>query len=379
MMKVVLVLASFAAAASAIVRFTVTKPSLSLSGALSGAPKAQALYAAGAIDRVTIDDFENAQFYGPISIGTPPQSFEVIFDSGSSNLWVASKTCTQLSCLLKHKYDSSKSSTYHKNGTVFNIQYGSGPVAGFLSADDVTVGSITVKDVTFAEINNVKGLGPAYGVGKFDGILGMAWQSISVDNIPPVFEYMLHQGLVTDPVFAFYLPSKSGAVGELTIGGTDPSHYTGDLSCIPLTSETYWETSFETFNIGGDAFDLGTTKGVFDTGTSLIAIPSDKVAALATKLGAKPFAEGEYTIDCSKVASLPDVSFDFAGTTITLTGSQYVLTVETECLLGFAGIDIPAPAGPLVIIGDPVIRAYYTEFNWGQKSVCVAPMATYFN
>jgi cathepsin D len=88
--------------------------------------------ASGEESDVAINDYGNAQYYGEISVGTPAQKFQVIFDTGSSNLWVPSKKCG-FSCLLKHKYDNSKSSTYVKNDGDFNIMYGSGPVSGKLS------------------------------------------------------------------------------------------------------------------------------------------------------------------------------------------------------------------------------------------------------
>jgi len=154
---------------------------------------------------VIIKDYQNAQYYGDITVGTPGQKFTVIFDTGSSNLWVPTKSCSIFNCALHSKFDSSKSSTYIKNGTEFRIQYGSGPVAGYFSQESVTIGGVKVKSQDFAEINDASGLGIGYKLGKFDGILGMGFDTISVGGVKSPFHNMMVQGLLDEPVFAFYL------------------------------------------------------------------------------------------------------------------------------------------------------------------------------
>lgn len=80
-----------------------------------------------------LTNYMDAQYYGTIAIGTPPQEFTVIFDTGSSNTWIPSKKCTSLACYLHNRYDSSESETFESDERDFAIRYGSGAVEGFIS------------------------------------------------------------------------------------------------------------------------------------------------------------------------------------------------------------------------------------------------------
>ena len=320
-------------------------------------------------ENTIIKDYGNAQYFGVMEIGTPPQSFQVIFDTGSSNLWVPKVGCTHCGLPFishKSKYDDSKSSTYEADGKKFEIMYGSGSVEGFFSKDAVTIGEDIVLDaVEFAEVSDAGGLGMAYSIGKFDGILGMGFTSISVGGVPTIFEEAIKQNKVDQPIFAFYMGDN--ADGELTFGGYDSSKFEGDLEYVKLESATYWEIVLDSVSAGSYTMD-GKITGIVDSGTSLITGPRAEITELAQAVGESANIVGEYTIDCAKVPDLPDVVFTIGGTEYSIPGDKTIIKAQNICLFAFMALDIPAP-GPQWILGDVFMREYYTVFNYHDQTI----------
>jgi cathepsin D len=333
----------------------------------------------GADHVVPLTDYMDAQYYGPIQIGTPGQKFNVVFDTGSSNLWVPSVKCpiTNLACRLHARYDATKSSSYVANGTAFEIRYGTGSMKGFLSQDTVQIGDLAVKGQVFAEATSEPGL--TFIAAKFDGILGFAYDTISVNHVTPVWYNIMAQKLVSKNIFSFWLSKdpagQSG--GELVLGDVDASHYTGSFSYVPVTSKTYWEFRMQDFFYNGRSTGFvpsGGVAAIADTGTSLIAGPKTYIDNFNKQLGAVPLNGEGIFASCNVVDTLKDVVIVLpGGLNFTLTAKDYVLQVtqqgQTECISGFIGLDVPAPAGPLWILGDVFIRKYYTVFDFDASRV----------
>merc|ERR1712079_464839 len=114
--------------------------------------------------------------------------------------------------------------------------------------------------------------------------------------------------------------------------------------------ESYWEINLDGVKLG-DASVSSTKNAIVDSGTSLLAGPTAEVKAIANKLGAKSVLGKEYTVDCS--AELPDLSFTLGGQDYPLKKADLILQQSgSTCILGLMGIDVPAPRGPLWILGD---------------------------
>ena len=308
---------------------------------------------------IVINDFQNSEYTGMIEVGVPPQNFSVIYDTGSSNMWIPSSECTN--CGSHPRYFSNQSLAYIANGGNFSIEYGSGSVVGFFSLDLVTIGSISVLKQEFAEVTDSSGIATFDQDTHMDGILGCGFTSISQGLVPPVFLNALAQGLISDTVFSFYLSSTDGQTSELTFGGVDSNRYIGTLQYFNVTLEEYWEVKFAGLSVNGKAYNT-VSRAILDTGTSLLVGPQADVDNLVQVLGATMSDVGLYEYSCS--ANLPDLVFTFDTTPFHLTQSDYSIFDGTNCYLGIQSLS----DAPLWIVGDTFLRKFYVAFDYGTVS-----------
>ncbi|XP_034109870.1 lysosomal aspartic protease-like [Drosophila albomicans] len=312
-----------------------------------------------------LSNYINMVYYGVISIGTPAKDFKVIFDTGSSNLWVPSKACWTEACKVHNEYDSRASSSYVANGTSFFLMYGSGSVFGFLSTDTVNVNGLSIANQTFAEATDDPG--GNFETDKFDGILGMGYQNISEDNVVPPFYKMVSQGLVKHPVFSFYLAraGTSSNGGELIFGGSDPSLYKGNLTYVPVSKQGYWQFTMAGASVNGRSL-CNNCQAVVDTGSSVIFPPYDAYILLNQILNVR----NDGSVDCSSVSSMPVITFKIGTGKFTLTPSAYIIKVKNQCASAFVYLGTD-----LWVLGAVFIGQYYTEFDMGNNRIGFAPVA----
>ncbi|TKR70594.1 hypothetical protein L596_022599 [Steinernema carpocapsae] len=358
-----------------------------------------------------VNDYQDNIYVGNITIGSSGQTFAVVLDTGSANLWVPDTTCGNRraveasevgcpdycsnptfcqiicdpsccsspkkaaltsTCASKHKFDSSKSTTYQKNGQQWSISYGTGSADGFLGVDTVCFGDhntnqLCVPKTTFGQATSIA---PFFAGTPLDGILGLGFQSLAVDYVVPPLINAINQGLLDEPIFTVWMEEKGDVAntrgGLYTYGGFDDAHCSSkDLKYVPLTSATYWQFRMDATSAGSYSSSQGWDV-ISDTGTSFIIGPSDVIDEIANAIGATFDGFGGYSISCTGGA---DVVFTIGGNKFAIKAHNYVVSNgNNQCQLGMSGQD-SGGFGPSWILGDPWIRQFCNVYDIGQKRI----------
>ncbi|XP_053417490.1 pepsin A [Nycticebus coucang] len=321
-----------------------------------------------------LENYMDTEYFGTIGIGTPTQEFTVIFDTGSSNLWVPSVYCSSPACSNHNQFNPQSSSTYQATSQTVSIAYGTGSMTGILGYDTVQVGGITDTNQIFGLSETEPGSFLYYA--PFDGILGLAYPSISSSGATPVFDNIWNQGLVSQDLFSVFLSSNDQSGSVVMFGGIDSSYYTGQLNWIPLSSEGYWQITVDSITMNGEPIACSQgCQAIVDTGTSLLSGPTSPIANIQSYIGASEDSYGQMVISCSAINSLPDIVFTINGVQYPVPPSAYILQQNGGCTSGFQGMNLPTASGELWILGDVFIRQYFAVFDRANNQVGLAPVA----
>ncbi|EPS33343.1 Aspergillopepsin-1 [Penicillium oxalicum] len=338
----------------------------------------------GEVGEVGADDVQNDALYlAQIGIGTPAQTLNLDFDTGSADLWVWSTKLPSnvLSSNTNHQvFDPSKSSTYQsKEDSTWKISYGDGSSAsGIVGNDDINVGGLIVKGQAIELADN---LSTQFASGSGDGLLGLAFGNINTVQPTPVktpVESMISQEDI--PKSAELFTAKLGSwrdadepdKGEsfYTFGFIDQDTVTAsgeDIYYTPVdNSQGFWMFDSSSATVNGQSISRAGNKAIADTGTTLALVDDSTCKAIYDAIeGAFYDSESQGYIYPTNTAldKLPVVSFAVGD-------KQFVVQKED---LGFAEAKSGYVYGGIQsrgsmdmdILGDTFLKGIYAIFDVG--------------
>jgi len=303
-------------------------------------------------------------YWGTVKLGTPPQEFRVIFDTGSGNLIIPSDSCDSDGCNVHKKYSPKDSSTAasvvnERGESATEISFGTGDISGDYYKDTFCIAEQLCTEVRF--VASTSQSAQPFSTTPFDGILGLGFKDLSMGENFNIVDDLNANGQLPMGTFAVFLTDDSNS--EITFGGYRPDRVASDIVWANVVHESYWQVGVDdiTFNnvvtglCDGQRKDQSGCQVAVDTGTSMLAGPSDLVDKLQTKLNAKS--------DCSNFQELPTIGFKVKNKVLNLSPDDYMDKTAGDCSFSVMSLDVPPPKGPLFIFGDPFLRRFVTIYD----------------
>lgn len=339
------------------------------------------------------DQEQDAGYFTTLTIGTPPQTFNVILDTGSSDLFVVDTSCVE--CTQNTPFDGSKSSTFSQQtgGQSLELDYGSGSLLGLAASDTVSMQSFTVSKQTFVTAER---LSDGLIDGSVSGLLGLAFQNLAQTGAVPFWQALINDNQLSSPEMSFHLERSSKTSdqpgGTFTLGGTDSAAITGDIEFHNLASvdggPQFWMLQVSGVKAQGKSVKISTGNAAFaaiDTGTTALGGPSADVAAIwAAVPGSGPITDAElpqgyFQYPCSTSVS---VSFSFGGQDWAIDSDDMNLgqidAGGSMCAGAIFDLTLGAntgTGGPSWVIGDTFLKNVYSVFRQNPMSVGFAQLS----
>ncbi|XP_065209260.1 cathepsin D-like isoform X2 [Planococcus citri] len=307
------------------------------------------------------------QYYGTISIGSPPQKINVLFSLEYHVIQVLSSYCHSSACRdKKHStYNHTISETFRsKDDFDKEIAKDSAEVE---VTDTITIGGIQIHNASFLVSTVLK---KECDRKPCDGIMGLGRYS-------SLLEHCKQFGLKKK--FSFYTNYPwDNNTSELMLCGEDKTKFRGNLQYV--TSKDYWSSGYEVQRTSvllhrNDKSDLlikaSIVRVVLNPGASYIRGPQRQIDEIYTTLSATTSKISNLKkVDCKTIHTLPSITFTTAGRKFTLTANDYIKPLthndQRVCIVRFMPYD---NYYDWWIIGNVFTRKFYTVFDWETNEI----------
>jgi len=355
-------------------------------------------------------------YVGTVYFGVPDrQPYTVLFDTGSGHVFLPSKECTSEVCLKHRRFDAASSPSavdINYEGDPVNesegsrdevsVVYGTGEIFGGFARETVCLteksfggapsdsedpGCVQVRVVLATEMSE-----EPFGSFSFDGVMGLGLGSLSLDPEFNFFGQLAQADKLAEARFGYFLSNSDLVPSEISFGGHDPRRVASDLqwASVHRPDLGYWQVRINSVTVDGRPLEVcqdGGCTAIADTGTSLLGVPKRALRNLHMKL-ARPVSGDPEDLDCKNFKG-PDIVFDIGdGVRVALGPEDYsrsaamrVLQNSTNktqvlCRASLMPVEADPDLGSSAwIFGEPVLRKYYTAYDWRAQKVGFAVAA----
>ncbi|KAJ0144546.1 Aspartic protease pep1, partial [Colletotrichum tanaceti] len=317
----------------------------------------------------------DSQYLCPVHIGTPPQTLNLNFDTGSSDLWVFSSETPTTQVAGQAIYNiSASSSAKTLQGASWSISYGDGSSSrGNVYMDTVTIGGVTVENQAVESANQVSA--SFSGNKNQSGLVGLAFGNIN--TVKPAKQKTFFENAMNNLAMSLFTANlKKAAPGNYNFGFLDPTEFTGEISFVPAnTTAGFWQFTAQGFAVGSNdsASTSAPHEAIADTGTTLMLLPDAIVSTYYQRIASAKFdsTNGGFVFNCGD--QIPSFTVDL-GTCKAVVPGEFMKfapvdgeTMETSKTC-FGGIQSAATL-PFVIYGDVFLKSQYVVFHGGNSQL----------
>ncbi|KAK0469910.1 acid protease [Desarmillaria tabescens] len=325
---------------------------------------------------------DDTGYLATIQMGTPPQDFLLLMDSGSADTWVGGENCQSEGggdCGNHNFLGSTSSSSFKDSNQQFAVTYGTGDVQGTIVQDNVVVAGLSLDAHTFG-VATTESVDFSSDTTPFDGLMGLAQSTLSEQGVKTPVESLAAAGLISAAITSFKISRLADNLndGEVTFGALDTSKFDSN-TLVTLDNQSqdgFWEGAVDSITVDGTDTGLSGRLAILDTGTTLIIAPqNDAVAVHQLISGAQSAGQGSFTIPCTTNASVA----------LTFGGQEF--TIDTRDL-AFQPVDANDPTGDCVsgiaagsigannewLVGDVFLKNAYFSTDVNNNSISLAKL-----